>query len=277
VHITSVQTQCAQPAGTCQTYPSEGDHYATITPGSTAQQCPATIDALNPLYSVSAGSQPGADGKCPTGRYNATTPEQMAPKIATVMPNDSLPELAQDVLAKGGSIEATGPRNLSGPATKSGTPTSTTTQNPDGSSTTRTTTITNNYTYQGDAITYNTTSVSVTTNNTTGATTTETTTAGGDSEPVPDPCETNPDRAGCAPLGEIEGSDPQWQTKAITFEVYNLGLPSGCPPPRVITFRSWTWAMDYAVACNQAPVISAGLIAMCALGCAVFITRAVSA
>lgn len=265
-------TKTIYPAGNCgQGSTSAWSDFVGVN--GTTQECGPVVDALNPAYSRPAGDPPGADGKCPTGRYQVTPDATVKTKLETYGDPSAMPELAADVLAKGQPIVTESPRVVSGPASATGSPVVKTTTNPDGTTTTTTTTTTNNYSYAGNTITYNTNVSTSTVNNTTGATTTTNTTQGADSEPTPDPCEANPTRVGCSTLTEVTG-DPQWTNKPVDFAVDNLGLPVGCPPPRVMMFKGWELRLDYGAACANATPISLALQALAAVGCAVFLVRA---
>lgn len=123
----------------------------------------------------------------------------------------NLANAAKGVLDNGGTIGTTSAdtpiKSLTGPASQTGTPTSSTTTGPTGTVQT-TTTPTYNYTYQGDTITYNTTNTTVTnTTNTSGQTTTTTTT---ETKPQDksDLCAQYPDIAACAKLGTPTDAEP---------------------------------------------------------------------
>lgn len=150
-----------------KTSPSSYINYAAVyrtvdvvTPSS----CPAYIDALDPAYSGAAGSPPGPDGKCPTGRYNKIDAATARAKMDAYADYSKASDVLNKILESGGVISVNGERSLSGTDSVVGTPSTTTTTNPDGSVTTTTTTPNIGYTYNGNTITV--------TNNTTTTTTT---------------------------------------------------------------------------------------------------------
>lgn len=139
----------------------------------------------------------------------------LPPKVAvygqTTTGQTNLANAAKGVLDNGGTIGQTSAdtpiKSLTGPASQTGTPTSSTTTGPTGTVQT-TTTPTYTYTYQGDTITYNITTTTVTnTTNTSGQTTTTTTT---DTKPQDktDLCAQYPDIAACAKLGTPSDAEP---------------------------------------------------------------------
>lgn len=237
---------------------------------TTTQQCPASIDALNPAWSVPSGAAPDADGKCRTGRYSGAAPTYVKDRIANYGDPTKAAAAAQDVMNKGGTITGAEPTGITGPASKPGTPTSTTTTTPNpagGTSTTTTTsTPTTNYTYSPTSITYNITTV--TTTNTDGKVTTTTGTEGAQ---VSDECKANPDIAGCAKLGEPPKDTVNPDHKNIDFTPESIGVGSFCPSPYLITFRGWQFVLDYQAACNVAPLIRPGLLALTALSCLILV------
>lgn len=151
----------------CETAKGNGTYafWDQLTPGkTTVTQCPASIDALDPAYSVPAGSPPGPDGKCPTGRYNPIDAATAQSRMDAYADFSKASNVLNKVLENGGTISVSGERDLSGTSSVVGTPTTSTTTNPDGSVTTTTTTPSISYTYNGNTI-------SVTNNSTTTTTT----------------------------------------------------------------------------------------------------------
>ena len=243
---------------------------ATVT---TSANCPASIDALNPAWSVPAGTAPGADGKCPTGRYNAATAAAIATVIEgqlTSHPAAVAPAVAADVLAKGQPIPVAAPRSLTGPSTATKTSTTTTTA-PGGSPATTTTTTTNNYTYNTSTVNYTT---NITTTGPDGTTTT--------TEPDPaaedpdDPCAKNPDTVGCSKLGQPTNDKPEWQEKPIVFAEEAVGLPSGCPAPLTIPVSGETISLSFTPICDTAPIVQPVVVAFAAFGCGMLIITQVT-
>lgn len=175
--------------------------------------CPKIIDSL-----TGQSYEPGlsGDGKCLTGRYTEPVTEtSLPPKVAvygsTTTGQTNLANAAKGVLDNGGTIGQTSAdtpiKSLTGPASQTGTPTSSTTTGPTGTVQT-TTTPTYNYTYQGDTITYNITNTTVTnTTNTSGQTTTTTTTETKPQDKT-DLCAQYPDIAACAKLGTPTDAEP---------------------------------------------------------------------
>ncbi|MDL2337077.1 MAG: hypothetical protein QFE16_04470 [Pseudomonadota bacterium] len=187
----------------------------------TTNSCPASIDALNPAYSVAAGSPVGPDGNCPSGRYNhvPTTADAAAARVTAFPPPDITPWVNPTRDAIGSGQQAPASAVNTGPASQTGTPTTTTTTSGTTSSTdTKTPTYT--YNYGGDTISYTTTNV---TNNTTinnGATTTTTTTTTGaapTAQDPTDPCTANPTRIGCQPVGDAVKQPDLYKKKSKTF------------------------------------------------------------
>lgn len=245
---------------------------------STAQQmqCPASIDFSDPSQSIPEGLPPGADGKCRTGRYNVPMPpvdaaqrvEQYAP------PNgEALKRLAEDALARGFEIPEASPESGSGPTSVPGTPTTTTTQNPDGTTKTVTKTPTVNYTYNGDTINYTITTVTVTNNAGDITTTTE-----GTVPEETDACKAAPDSLGCSKMGAPGTDAPAWQVRDVVFTPEDLGIGAGsCPAP-----ESWdvfginlTWG--YEPICDVAPFIRFALLAFAGIGAISVVIRETNA
>lgn len=233
--------------------------------------CPASIDPLDPQYSISSGSPIGRDGKCPTARYyhQPAPAEAVGQMMAGMQPSNmsNAIQAAKDAVAAGQQIES-GPISTSGPASQTGTPTTTNTQNPDGTTSTKTQTPTYNYNYAGDTITYNTTVTTTVVNNSTGATTIETTT---NAQEQKDQCTLTPDAAGCAKLGDAGTEKPTWQNKEVLYQVDALGLPAGCPAPRHLGWDKADLVLNYQPACDVAPIVRAGLLALTGIGCILMI------
>lgn len=187
--------------------------YATLNGTVNKTVCPDIIDALTgQSYTPGVNS----DGKCLTGRYTEpVTESSLPPKVAvygqTTTGQTNLANAAKGILDNGGTIGSTSAdtpiKSLTGPASQTGTPTSSTTTGPTGTVQT-TTTPTYNYTYQGDTITYNITNTTVTnTTNTSGQTTTTTTTETKPQDKT-DLCAQYPDIAACAKLGTPTDAEP---------------------------------------------------------------------
>jgi hypothetical protein len=236
-----------------------GTRFGSMSTQPGTGSCPASVDALNPAWSVPAGSPPGADGKCATGRYDGVAATQVAALIQPQLTAQNAPAVATEVLEKGGTLQ-NGPVTVTGPATKPvGTITSTT---PTGSTTTS---VVNNYTYQGDTYSWIETSTSTVNNAGSDPVTTTTTT----DAPADDrtPCEIDPGTVGCMKPGELPTEKPTWETKTVDYTVDDLGLPSGCPAPRVMAWRGIDLVLNYQPVCDNASTVRLALIAVTALSC----------
>lgn len=244
---------------------------AGVTAQTVVNPCGASIDALNPAWSVAAGSAPGPDGKCPTGRYNASpTSDYVANRIAQYAPQDKLGELGKAVQDANQPIQNASTRAVSGPASKAGQQSTSTTTNPDGTTTTTTSTPTTNYTYNDNHITYNTTNVTNVVNNTTGATTTTTTTNAADQQTE---CAKHPDSAGCAALGTppADGSLPKSNTP-VTYSPVQFDVAT-CPTAVSFTAFGVARTLEFSPMCDAAttwvkPVI---LVIAAAIGAFIFV------
>lgn len=178
----------------------------------------------------------------------SVTPEEAMDKIfdSSTSNQSKVPQVINDALSSGESIETTSP-TVTGPSSQVG-PT-TTTQNADGTTTTKTTN--HSYTYNGNTISSTTVNQSTTVNNTTNQTTVTTETIESPKpEEGPSQCELNPKSNACredefdTPDGEIPKS-----TETITYEAEDLGFGGGtCPADVVLTFhggqvvKAWDWA-----------------------------------
>lgn len=140
--------------------------------------CPAITDPYYVGYNTTPDGSPGPDGKCRTGTYQPNPYADAVAKIKQYGDPSRAKDAAKDLVdSKGASIDADA-GSLTGPASVSGTPSSTTRTNPDGSSQTTTTTPTYNYTYTPTTITVTTTTATTVNNydaagNLTGTTTEE--------------------------------------------------------------------------------------------------------
>lgn len=144
------------------------------TSGVDVPECPASIDPFDPKYSIPKGFPVMPDGKCRQARgYAQPISAEGAADWAVNFPSfQTTPEMARDIIDRGQPVEATGPVEVSGPISSPGNPQTTTTEGPSGTTTVTTNTV-NNYTYQGDTVTWNITEITST--NTGGQTTTTTT------------------------------------------------------------------------------------------------------
>lgn len=228
-------------------------------------QCPASIDFSNPAYSIPAGSPVGQDGKCPTARYNhiPTTAEAAGGKVAANPPTDPAPwvQPTKDAIQSGGQqapagIETTGPASQTG----SGTTTTTTGGSP-AQTTVETKTPTYTYNYAGDTITYNTSYTTINNNITTGTTTTTTETPAPATPQDPeDPCTAEPDRLGCIKLGKPPDDQVPTKSSEISYSAESVGLPSGCPSPKTIAGKSFSYEPICETATNARPWVIVGAV-----------------
>jgi hypothetical protein len=273
--------------GTNDTYasgcsPNGGGNFSTTyhaTGGGAVQSCPASVDALNSAYNVAAGAPVGADGKCPTARYNhtPTSPADAAAKLVASPPAASSYVTGTSVGAglakalweaiKGGQTVQAAPNSLTGPASQTGPTSTTTTTGPSGTTTT-TTNNTYNYTYTPTTINYRTDTT--TSDGTTTTTTTGTTTTAGAPAPDPkDPCTSNPGRVGCTSLGDPGNGDPAWSSRPVTYAEESLGISGACPAPATFTLLGHAeligGANGYAPICNNAPYIATTLLMLTTL------------
>lgn len=176
------------------TFPSNGYYYT----GSTATTCSfaATKQGVSaqtiPVVKQSIGAQ------APIWRWVSSL-DDIRPYLEKT-PFD--PRIIPEILSKGGDIPMPAP-TISGPSSLPGP--QEVIKNPDGSTTTKTTT--QNFVRNGDTITNIT---NVTTNITTNTSSqvinssTSTVSPSGSSEPTPDVCKTNPTSSMCQPLGEAK-------------------------------------------------------------------------
>lgn len=231
---------------------------------SGSPRCPASIDALNPAWSVPAGD-PGPDGKCATGRYNVATPAQAAARIAQYGDPAGLKPLAEDVLSKGGSIETASPRTLSGPASSPVQTSTKTATAPNGTTSVVTTNTVNNYTYNGDTIT-NTTVTTI--NYPDGSQEVEET-----KEETPDPCVSDPTSAACLDPGTPDSAEIPKQTKTVTFTPVTFSANQVCPGPVQFSVFGRQLEFSYSPMCDTISTwIRALVLAACAfIGAYVFI------
>lgn len=246
--------------------------------------CPASIDALNPALNVAAGAPPMADGKCRTGRYNKVPANDPAFKdMGSRLFRQAVGQaVAETILNTPGAKLPTGPGTLSGPASLDGPTTVRTEPYPGGGNRT----ITEHDEWKlgyltPDAITK--TPKRTTTNcPPTGPceTTTEETPppVGGVGGETPDYCIEHPERVGCQELEDPGDERPEWSVKDVPFSIEDLGLPSGCPPDRMIgTLHTWDLWVRWEPVCNVAPVARPGVIALAALGALLFVVANIKA
>lgn len=205
-----------------------------------------------------AMGQADANGLCPyTAEWRAAIASQALQKLVDSPPSpEKLSQIMDEVFRNGGSIDDDGNHTLTGPSTVTGSSSMKTVQRPDGTSAVSIT----NTTYN---ITYNNNSMSVTTTEKTtnpDGTTEETTTT-----PQKTECEKNPNSVGCADLTNNETAKPTWETKNVVYQVDSLGLPAACPAPWTGVVHGWNLSMSWQPACDVAPGIRAGVLALAAL------------
>lgn len=250
---------CAGTVTSACTWSAGGSCGVTVGPMSGSatpvpiQQCPASVDASNPAFSLPAGLPPDENGRCATARYNHNpmSEDQAGAKFAANPPADP-GAVADDVIERGGEIQGE-PAGITGPATQPGQSSTTSTQNPDGTTTTTTKTPTHNFTYGPNTMTWNTTITTVINNNGDITTTVE------NPPPAPAPetdpenhCVQNPDTVGCLKVDTVEAPpfDPEekqveWQPQA------GWGADAGaCPPPAVVSVLGQSITVDNTLVCD---------------------------
>lgn len=247
----------------CTNYTNCAGEFQTSTPVSAYEVTAPTC---------ANGQQLMAGGSCVLpGTGQPVTEEQLAERIAPGITPSNVPGLVNESLTRGVAFPSDAPV-VTGPASITGSPVTTTTTSPAGTRTeTRTQTVHN--TYQGDTITHNTTN-NTTIVNEAGETTTinEETPA---QEPQETECDKRPDALGCQTLDEPPSDAPQWRNVEVSWAAEALGLPAACPPPRPIHVRQWQWALSYQPACDVAPAVRAGILALTALSCLLLVLSAV--
>ncbi len=258
---------------TCGFGPSQSPCGASLYPGYAATSYPIGV-AWNGVpmcfWANANGTYGGIPGSC-------TSPVQvMKPRVLTE------PEISQKIQESVDSIESNNKENkiipavrellkgssadrvavqtptVTGPATSPGE--TKTTQNADG--TTTTTTSTNNYSYSGDTITVNNVTVTNKFDSTTNTTTTTTTTTENPKPEDPvDPCETNPNRVGCASLGTPEGAELRKDTYNVSVTPVAFATGS-CPPSIALSVFSKSYEISYQPMCNQLELLKFLFLAM---------------
>lgn len=213
------------------------------------------------------GSKVRVDQMCAGGALQTLTPEQAADKVKPYADPAKAVDVVKQAMGQGVSAQPYAePRPAIGPATLTQPATTKTVTQPNGSTAVSTVTVTNNITYAGD--TYNVTNTTVT-NNPDGSTTTESQT------PQKDPCDVNPTSLACIKLGDPPSDTPTWQTKTVSFQSESLGLSGACPAPWTGTVHGWTLSMSYQPACDVAPQIRLGVLALASLGALLMIITTV--
>lgn len=202
-------------------------------------------------------------GICPQGTWNAIDLPTATTKLANAIAGASnKTDIARDVVKNGGQPEA-GSISTTGPA--SSAPRTITSNGPSGATTTS---IVNNYHYDGDSITWNET----TTVNAPGG---DTTTVNDTPPDERSPCDKDPDTVGCMKPGQLPTDAPKWEQKNVDFQVDALGLPSGCPAPRVMNWNGVALALNYQPACDVSPAVRAALIIVTAISCTMIVLQVI--
>lgn len=196
-------------------------------------------------------------GKCPQGTLTPLSIADAQVKLQDApITADVLRRALQDALDGGASIEH-GPLGITGPSTAPG-PTRTDVKTT-ATGTTAVTTINTTYNY-----TYNNSNITITqtdkVTNPDGTTQEQTT-----NEPQVDKCKKNPTALECADLTNKETGTPEWQTKTVTYQADTLGMPAACPAPWTGVVHGWNLSMSWQPACDVAPGIRAGVLALAAL------------
>lgn len=220
--------------------------------------CPASVDPLDPQYSLPAGLPPDADGNCRQARYHwqPITETAAAEKLSSSSWSDPVKEYAVEEGLNRGAQPVPDSAESSGPATQTGTPTSTTTTNSQG---TRTTTTTPTYNYN-----YGPTTVTVTTTTTTmscvgaSACTSETadeTTTQETGDPPPEQrqlCEDFPNIAACTDLDIPGGDTLPVQTIPVSVSPDGGWGPGDGSCPGTITLSSGVTVDPFGLVCTFA-------------------------
>lgn len=206
-------------------------------------------------------------GLCPGGTFTPLTQTAAADRLNNApVTADVLKRALEDILKAGGSLQDTGTHTVIGPSSVPGeTKTKTTTA---ANGTTQVTTVTNNYNYNysGDTITITTTEVIQNPDGSTEETTSDT--------PDP-PCADGSTSLNCIKLGDVPTDAPEWETKTIAYQADSLGLPAACPAPWSGQLRGWTLSFSYQPACDVAPQIRLGVLALSTLGALLMIITTV--
>lgn len=220
----------------------------------TSPACPAFTDQLTGNSFPKGAFDPGADGKCPTGKYDPISADRAKTLMDAAANIAYAASVMQRILDKGGSLKGASDRTLDGPRSVTGDPVTSTTVNPDGSTVTTTTTPTTTYNYSGPSVTWTTTNVTnVQTCTGAGSCSTSTTSTDNQQKGV---CETNPAAAGCG--GDPASSGSLYAKKDRTFQSVLtagrdaiLATPLGSAMGGFFTIAGggtcpiWTWNIPY--------------------------------
>lgn len=273
--FTWIYVACGPGGTNCST--QNGGGTVQITPiNTTRTECPASVDFSNPANSIPAGAAPQSDGKCKTGRYDNASAEDIAFKVRDQPKNTAnnarRTAALVEALGKGVGVE-TDPGAVSGPASKTGSPTTRTTTSPEGVTTT-TETPSWRYGYEGPTVTTEPDKETRTVNPDGSETIT---TESGLPPPAESPtdCEKFPNDLGCLDVGTPADEKPEWGEKTVVFEPKELGLGGFCPAPHVMSIRGIDMTLNYQPACDVAPIVRLGVLALTALGCMLWMFAAV--
>lgn len=221
--------------------------------------CPSG-GCVGATYTCPGGAPADLDNRCAGGAMQSLSPDDVAAKIAPYA--DSFKPKAVDITkqAIGAGHDAapyTQPQTATGPSSITQPQTQVVTKTATGTTQISTITTTNNITYQGD--TYNITNVT-TKKNPDGSE--ETTT---EQQKDLSQCAKSPNSLACVDLGTPSTESPTWQTKNVVYQADALGLPAGCPAPWTGQVHGWNLSMSWQPACDQAPAIRAGVLALAGL------------
>ena len=271
----------------CAFYTPYGGSYVNVSSASAkTKQCP------DPSVS------PGFDGQCPSGAYAPITEDELRDKLrqAGGLGNAQVAGAAEQAVDLGGQSMSATSSKISGPGYQVGPTTQTQTTSAvdaQGNASTSTTSVTPtyNYNYSDGGVSATTTTTTKVTNSDGSSTTTTSGpavnaatgsspgtgtgssagTSAGTSSDTSDLCALHPDVLACDKLGTPPTDTPVWSSKEVSFAVEDLGLPSGCPASRVWTVHGFSLPFNYQPACDIAPTVRAALVALCALGCSLWI------
>lgn len=203
---------------------------------------------------------------CPSGTPTAATPAMTAQALVNAQVSDAnLGKAWREILDNGGQIDDSGPSSLTGPSQVTGPTSSTTSTTATGTQAVTNTATTYNITYNTNNITINETK---TVTNPDGSSTSTT-------QKPADPCASDPNSLACAKLGDPGSDSPQWQTKTVVYQAENLGFTGSCPSPWTGTVHGWNLSMSWQPACDVAPQIRLGVLALCTLGALLMIVTTV--
>lgn len=227
---------------------------------TTSLVCPAAPGYDDPTYHV-AGGPPNWEGRCPKGVYHVPTEDELTAKLAPVYPAAQHSDVVREALEKKTDLSPLlQPQVVTGPASVTQSPTTSTTTSPTGTPQTTTTTTTNHITYQGSTFSW------TTVNNTTypdGSTKSE-------DKPPEDQkseCEMNPEAVGCQKLDEPDAEDIGTRDIPVSFNA-NPGwgaADASCPAPRAVTVLGVPVEIDNTLVCQFLSGIRFAIIGVSAL------------